>query len=275
MGKGHTILCVDDEKNILNSIKRLFRNENYQVLTASNCKDAFDILEKNNIHLIISDQGMPDMSGTEFLAIVKEQYPDILRIILTGYTDIDLITEAVNKGYVFKFILKPWDDQNIKMEIRNALDHYNLIQANKMLHQRIIQQNEELKNTNENLEELVCQKTAYLEIQNNILELSQAILVDVPIPIMGVSKEGIIVLINKKAEVILGPEFKIQVGCDFGDHFPLTMIHKLEANLMTGLPQEIDCLKINGYSYHVKFMPLSDKFHRKGVILMFEDCKSR
>ncbi|MCK5507197.1 MAG: response regulator, partial [Desulfobacterales bacterium] len=90
----HTILCVDDEANILHSIKRLLRKEGYRLLTASSGVEGLKILEENDVHLILSDQRMPQMSGTEFLAAVREKYPDVIRIILTGYTEVDSITES-------------------------------------------------------------------------------------------------------------------------------------------------------------------------------------
>ena len=103
----HTVLCVDDEEGILHSLKRLLRKEDYRLLTSSSGAEALKILEKNDVHLVISDQRMPQMSGTEFFAAVKERYPDTIRVILSGYTDVDSITESINKGHVYKFFLKP------------------------------------------------------------------------------------------------------------------------------------------------------------------------
>ena len=127
----HTILCVDDEQNILNALKRLLRKENYRLLTGGSGKQGLEILAENKVHVVVSDHRMPEMNGTEFLKQVRETYPNILRIILTGYTDVDTITEAINEGHIYKFFLKPWNDQNLKLEIRQALEQYDLIQANK------------------------------------------------------------------------------------------------------------------------------------------------
>ena len=129
----HTVLCVDDEKNILQSLKRLLRKEDYRLLTASSGEEGLKVLEENDVHMVISDQRMPEMSGTEFLAALKTKYPDVLRIILSGYTDVDSITESINKGHIYKFLLKPWNDHNLKLEIKQALEQYDLIQANKKL----------------------------------------------------------------------------------------------------------------------------------------------
>ena len=158
----HTILCVDDEENILNSLKRLLRKEAYRLLTAPSGEEGLKVLEKNEVHLVISDQRMPQMSGTEFLAVVRERYPNAIRIVLTGYTEVDAITESINRGHVYKFFLKPWNDQSLQLEIRQALEQYELIQANRELHEKVMEQNEELTTINENLEALVHERTQYL-----------------------------------------------------------------------------------------------------------------
>jgi len=126
----HTVLCVDDEVNILRSLKRLLRKEDYRLLTASSGEQGLEILKENAVNLVISDQRMPGMSGIEFLARVKEEYPDIIRAILSGYTEVDAIMDSINRGHIYKFLLKPWNDQNLILDIRQALEHCDLIQSN-------------------------------------------------------------------------------------------------------------------------------------------------
>ena len=196
----HTVLCVDDEKSILNSLKRLLRREGYRLLMANTSADGLKLLRENDVHLVICDQRMPEMSGTDFMVKVKEEYPDTVRIILTGYTDVDAITESINKGNIYKFFLKPWNDDNLKMEVRKALEQYNLVQANKKLQEKIMEQNKELQKINENLEFMVQERTKDLEVQNQALELSRTILENLPMPIIGVGVDGLIVLMNQKAE---------------------------------------------------------------------------
>ncbi len=115
-----TLLIVDDEPNILNALSRLLRREGFQILTATSPLDAFEHLAKQPVHVILSDQRMPDMSGTEFLARVRQLYPETIRIVLTGYTDLDSITGAINRGAIYKFLTKPWDDDQLREEIREA-----------------------------------------------------------------------------------------------------------------------------------------------------------
>jgi diguanylate cyclase (GGDEF)-like protein/PAS domain S-box-containing protein len=116
----HTLLIVDDEPNILTSLSRLLRREGYNILTAASPTEAFEHLAKHRVQVILSDQRMPDMSGTEFFARVRQLYPDTIRIVLTGYTDIDSVTGAINRGAIYKFLTKPWDDDLLREQIREA-----------------------------------------------------------------------------------------------------------------------------------------------------------
>ena len=115
-----TLLLVDDEPNVLNALNRLFRREGYRILTATSPLEAFELLAKNTIQVIVSDQRMPGMSGTEFFARVRQLYPSTMRIVLTGYTDIDSVKAAINLGAIYKFLTKPWDDDELRDQIREA-----------------------------------------------------------------------------------------------------------------------------------------------------------
>ena len=266
----HTVLCVDDEKNVLQSLKRLLRREEYCLLTATSGAEGLKILEENDVHLVISDQRMPLMSGTEFLAKVKERYPSAIRIILTGYTDVETITESINKGHVYKFFLKPWNDQSLKLEIKQALEYYDLTQVNKMLHEKIVEQNEELKQINERLEELVQERTRTLEIQNQALELSRAILQDLPLPILGVSAEGMIVLINNETAALSWHDQGIELGKEITAYFSTDVREKIADVLKTGITQTLKGYLLSDTTWDIDLIPLSKSFAGKGVIMMFK-----
>ena len=120
-----TVLLVDDEKHILNSIKRLLRKENYKVLTADTGEKGLEILRKNEIHLVISDQRMPNMSGSDFLRKAKKISPKTVRVILSGYADVSVIVDAINLGQIYRFIGKPWDDGDLKDTIKQCLEYYD------------------------------------------------------------------------------------------------------------------------------------------------------
>lgn len=122
-----TILFVDDEDKVLNSLKRGLIDEPYKTIFTNSGKEALDILEKNEVHIIITDMRMPEMSGLELLRIVKEKYPHIVRLVLSGYTQITTLLTAINQGEIYKFITKPWKlEEEFKSVLKEAVDHYNL-----------------------------------------------------------------------------------------------------------------------------------------------------
>ncbi|MBX2840345.1 MAG: response regulator [Flammeovirgaceae bacterium] len=132
MDKNFTILYVDDEQQNLISFKAAFRRE-FKVLTAISGNEAMDLLKDNVVHLIITDQRMPEMTGVQFLEKVVPIYPDAIRMILTGFSDIEAIIDAINKGKVFRYISKPWDENELRMTIENAKTLYFLQSKNKQL----------------------------------------------------------------------------------------------------------------------------------------------
>jgi diguanylate cyclase (GGDEF)-like protein len=115
-----TLLLVDDEENVLRALSRALRRDGYEILTATNAQDAFELLARNDVQVIISDQRMPGVSGTEFLSRVKEMYPQTVRMVLSGYTDLTAVTEAINRGAIYKFLTKPWNDSELRAQIRDA-----------------------------------------------------------------------------------------------------------------------------------------------------------
>ncbi len=263
----HTVLCVDDEKNILNSLKRLLRREGYRLLTANSGQEGLKLFEENEVHLVISDQRMPEMSGIDFMEKVNTEHPDTIRIVLTGYTDVDAITESINKGHVYKFLLKPWNDENLKLEIRKALEQYELVQANKRLHEQVLKQNEELQKINENLEFLVKERTKDLEVQNQALELSRTILEDLSVPIIGVSEEGMIVLINREAQSLSKSGNGFAIGNRLIDYFSSKIDKKMAEVLTNNLAQTLKGYQLSEEIYDIDLVPLSGDFRGKGVVV--------
>jgi len=122
-----TLLIVDDDVNVLASLHRLFRRDGYQILTAASPTEAFELLALHAVQVILCDQRMPAMSGTEFLSKVKELYPETIRIILSGYTGLEAVLDAINRGAIYRFYTKPWDDTQLRDNIRLAFHHYWLM----------------------------------------------------------------------------------------------------------------------------------------------------
>ncbi|HEX8949797.1 MAG TPA: ATPase, T2SS/T4P/T4SS family, partial [Dissulfurispiraceae bacterium] len=141
-----TLLFVDDEENVLHALRRIFLEENYEILTAASGEEALRIMEGAAVHLIISDHRMPGMVGSELLKEIKNRWPDAIRIMLTGHADIQAIMGAVNEGAVYKFITKPWNDEDLRLTVSIALQQYTLIQENKRLKELAKQQQVKIKN---------------------------------------------------------------------------------------------------------------------------------
>jgi response regulator RpfG family c-di-GMP phosphodiesterase len=267
----YTLLCVDDEKNILNALKRLLRKEKFRLLTGNSGQEGLDILAENEVHVVLSDQRMPGMNGTEFLKEVKALYPDILRIILTGYTDVDSISEAINEGHIYKFFLKPWNDQNLKLEIRQAMEQYGLMQDNKRLHDQVFQRNQELKQINENLETIIEERTRNLAYQNQALQFSQAILDDLPLPIMGISSEMMVVMANKAFYDFLGPESQLRLGTAVSELLDATINEQLTDCLSAKENRRLSNTVVCGKSANVELIPLTGRYEGQGLIMTLDE----
>ena len=130
------VLYVDDEVNNLNSFKAAFRRD-FEIYTASSAREGRKILDAHGIGVIITDQRMPGMTGIEFLESIIPIYPDTIRILLTGFSDINAVMDAINRGQVYKYLVKPWQNDELKMYIENALEIYNLRKENKELSHKL------------------------------------------------------------------------------------------------------------------------------------------
>ncbi|MEH6347097.1 MAG: response regulator [Bermanella sp.] len=157
--KNKTVLFVDDEISILNTLKRLLRNEEYQLLTASSAEEGLELLDSKKVDIVISDMRMPNIDGAEFLEKVKSKHPDIGRMIMSGFADLESVVKAINKGDINQFISKPWDNDTLKQVVKDHLpqstadnnharqDSEEVLQLKQLVHeqqQKIIQLNEQL-----------------------------------------------------------------------------------------------------------------------------------
>jgi len=127
MDKGYSILCIDDEENILQSFNRTLGMEGFKVLLAGSGQEGLDILRKEKIDLILCDQRMPEMSGFGVLRIAKEEYPEVLRIMLSGYSDFESLVKTINEGEIYRFLSKPWDTEELIKVITSALEQKEIL----------------------------------------------------------------------------------------------------------------------------------------------------
>jgi len=166
------LLLVDDEENILRSIKRVLRRGNWQVETASDGQQALEVFRTFQPAVVISDFRMPGMNGVEFLSRVKELAPKTQRIMLTGHADQQAIEEAINRSEIFRFISKPWNDQQLVLTVTSAFEQFALAADNARLYQLTQEQNESLRDLNADLETRVSLRTHALAVAKQEWELT-------------------------------------------------------------------------------------------------------
>jgi len=202
------ILCVDDEKNVLRALERVFLDDDYEITTTSSGVNGLQLLEASRpFQVVISDYRMPNMNGVEFLKEVYLRWPETIRIVLSGYADAGAIVDAINEGHIYKFIPKPWNDDELRVTIQNCIELYFLQKKNKELFA-------ELEAANRKLEEKVQQRTEQLEIRNRALEFSQNLLGKLPVGVIGIDENGMVVFSNSCAIQILKPLCKELLGSD-------------------------------------------------------------
>jgi len=168
--KQFSLLLVDDEKNVLSSLRRLFRKLKCKVFMAESGKEGLEILNENNIDVIISDARMPEMSGPEFLTIAAEKFPNTSRILLTGYADMEAMVNAVNQGKISHYVEKPWDDERLVALVENEFSIIDLKSQNEALQSLVKRQNLKLKSMNVSLEETVRERSGKIIKINETLQ---------------------------------------------------------------------------------------------------------
>ena len=128
-----SILLVDDEPNILSSLRRVLRPNGFTIFTAESGALGLEILEQHPVNLVVSDMRMPGMDGAKFLEHVRERWPDTMRILLTGYSDVSSTIDAINRGEIYRYISKPWQEDDLLLVIRDALEKQRLLKENERL----------------------------------------------------------------------------------------------------------------------------------------------
>ncbi len=243
----HTILLLDDEENILNALNRTLRREGYRIMTSTSGPEGLSIIEKEKITLVLSDHRMPGMDGVEFLSEVRKRSPDTIRMMLTGYADMKSVVEAINRGEVYRFITKPWNDEEIRLILMDAVRHYELIQENRDLHELTQRQNLILKDLNTNLGQKVQERTKevetlYKDLEQNFFDFVRVFmgLMELKSPYLGGHAKRVAALSRKLAEEIVLPQdeiLNIEVAAllqDIGTlGFPEKMLKKRESELDT------------------------------------------
>ncbi|OMH25893.1 response regulator [Motiliproteus sp. MSK22-1] len=225
INRERTLLLVDDEENIIRSLRRLFRREGYRILTANSGKEGLQVLEQESVGVIVSDQRMPEMTGSEFLHQVTKLYPDTVRLILSGYTDLESVTDSINRGAIYKFLTKPWEDDLLCQNVREAFRIFELNEENLRL-------TEALKVANQELEQRVEKKTRELQFNVQALKISQDILEELPMTVLGVS-EGLIIVANQCARELFS-ESPLLMGMPLDEVCPEEVVNVYEKAVSDG-----------------------------------------
>lgn len=215
-----TLLLVDDEENILSALARLLRRDGYTILRAASGAAGLEILSQHTVGVIISDQRMPEMTGVEFLSRAREMAPDTVRIVLSGYTDLNSVTDAVNRGAIFKFLAKPWDDEQLRVQVGEAFRYHEMAQENLRLNQQLQSVNAELSALNKSLEQRVEDKTRELRLNIHALQVSQAVLEELPLAVLGIGDDGLIAVANRVAHELFSGSHDYLVGQLLTDVLP-------------------------------------------------------
>jgi len=260
-----TLLLVDDEENILSSLRRLLRRDGYTILTATSGQQGLEALATHRVDVIVSDQRMPGMTGVEFLHKAKDMYPDTVRLVLSGYTDLQSVTDAINEGAIYKFLTKPWDDAMLRANIEEAFRRKALSDDNQRLAAELQHANRELERINERLTNVLADRERRLGMDEAALSLTQEALAVMPLPVLGVDPGGMIAFANRAAEKLF-PEQAPLLGLGAEEVLPASFFPLLQAS--TGQAN----LRCGNHLFRVEAHPLGGQPASRGCLLTFSNC---
>ena len=218
------ILCVDDERNVLRALERIFLDDDYEILTASSGEEGLEMLNAaGEVQLVISDFRMPGMNGVEFLKEVFKTHPETIRIVLSGYADTAAVVAAINEGKIYKFIPKPWNDDELKMTVAKALETFAIQRRNEQLAEELKRKNQELCELNSNLERLANQCNCDFLAQHRSLLHAAKILEQLPFGVLSLDDQGVLQQMNREAALLLRLDEKEALGKELPHSLPVPL----------------------------------------------------
>ncbi|HPG31923.1 MAG TPA: response regulator, partial [bacterium] len=164
------VLFVDDEINILNALQREIQDCGFNSFFASSAKEALDMLQSNDISLVVTDLHMPSVNGIELLKQIRNDYPEIIRIVLTGYADKDMVIDAINQGQVFYYIMKPCDLDELKIIVNKGLEYFRTQKERKELYSILFEEKSKIENLNQSLNKSLIEQANTIVYQKNKIE---------------------------------------------------------------------------------------------------------
>ncbi len=262
-----TLLLVDDEANIVTALERLLRPDGYRIVTAGSAREGLELLAKNSVGVIISDQRMPEMTGIEFFKRVKEIHPETVRIVLSDHTEPQSITDAINESAVYKFLVKPWDDESLRANVRDAFRHQELARENEHLSAELKVANAQLSGVNLKLQELLAEKSRQVQHDEISLGIAQESLHQIPLAVVGIDDDGMVALANARAEAMFGNGVPL-----LGSLVGATMLAGCLATAGIGKTQKV---KVGEQHFSVLCQPLGNASHARGRLLVLVPQEAR
>jgi response regulator RpfG family c-di-GMP phosphodiesterase len=260
------VLIVDDEENILTSLRRLLRREPYELVTANSADQALRLMEEHPADLVISDYRMPGMTGTELLREVQTHWPETLRIILSGYSEVRAIIDAINTGAIYKFLSKPWNDEEVKLHIRRALEQYDLEMENRRMARKIAAQNERLVELNRQLKQRAADASTGLDSVQELLDLIDA-------GVITLDPRELIVGANQRAVELLASEAGGLIGLSAGEALPPQLYAALFEQPARGQAGQPGQLEHEGRILHWRARRIGGTDNPRGtVVTLWEDA---
>jgi EAL domain-containing protein (putative c-di-GMP-specific phosphodiesterase class I)/DNA-binding response OmpR family regulator/GGDEF domain-containing protein len=259
------LLLVDDEPNIVASLKRLLRTDQYQIYTANSGQQGLDVLAQHAVDVIVSDQRMPGMLGADFLRMAKQLYPDTIRIMLSGYTELQSVTDAVNEGAIYKFLTKPWDDELLRKHIADAFRVKEIADDNARLYLELQSANQELAAANRRMGQLLLEKQRQISRDEISLNITREVLQRLPLPIIGIDDAGMIAFANGIAEATFA-----RSGTLLGSVASMALPELFEAPTGTDggpAPRLRSVLEINRRRYAVVNHPMGEHSASQGSLI--------
>src|SRR5215475_3370330 len=157
------LLVIDDEPDLVQSVQDLLRRD-YKVLTATRASEGLEMIEREQVHIVMSDQRMPEMTGVELLCTVKKNHPETVRLLFTAYSDLSAVIDAINEGNVFRYISKPWEVEDLKATLKQAYEYYQLQEERRLLLQELQAKNAQLEAANAELRRGNELKKAFIKV---------------------------------------------------------------------------------------------------------------
>lgn len=207
----HCLLVVDDEPDLVQSVKDLLRFD-YKVLCATRAAEGLKLLQQEKVHVVMSDQRMPEMTGVQFLSRLKEAYPETVRLLFTAYADLQAVTDAINEGNVYRYIAKPWEPDELKTVLRQAVDFYELQEERRQLIREVQEKNRQLEAANQELSRANDLKRAFIRVASH--ELRTPLTIILGLAELGQSQNGIPSPLNDWLKQILKSSLRLNERVD-------------------------------------------------------------